>query len=109
MKKIVFIISFLAFISCNKSTKSVSVSDAVPLQEADTNLYTGSLIEYYAEGTSRKFVEVYQGGVKNGNFTSWYKSGQLKVVGKFAENRRTGTWKWYTENGELEYSFVYKA
>ena len=111
MKKIAVIIALFSLLSCSETTKN-SLSNnnkPVPLEKADTNLYTGSLIEYYAEGTSKKFIEMYKEGVKNGKYKSWYKSGQLKVVGNFYQNKRVGVWKWFTEKGELEYSFEYKA
>jgi antitoxin component YwqK of YwqJK toxin-antitoxin module len=109
MKKITFIIILFSLLSCSETKSPISNNGPIPLQKADTNSYTGSLIEYYTEGTSKKFIEVYKEGVKNGKYKSWYKSGQLKVTGNYSHNKRIGVWKWFTEKGELEYLFEYKT
>lgn len=110
MKKYLYIFVLLSSFSCTKmEDQTLSVNSPMPLLKADTNLYTGSLIRYYSNGDNKKFEEVYKKGDKNGNYRHWYKNGKLKVVGTYSKNHRIGLWKWYKENGDLEYAFNYKS
>ena len=77
------------------------------LNRADTNLYSGTITEYYSTCPQKKFEELYQNGNKNGNYMSWHKNGVVKISGQFFQNKRVGLWKWFKMNGELEYSFDY--
>ena len=78
------------------------------LNRADTNLYSGTITEYYNSCSQKKFEELYQNGDKDGDYVSWYKNGAIKVAGQFSKNKRVGLWKWFKKNGDLEYSFNYQ-
>ena len=77
------------------------------MHKVDTSLYSGMLTEYYSEANQKKFENKYHDGIKNGKYISWFKNGEIKVAGKFDENKRIGVWNWYTEEGRLQYSFDY--
>jgi hypothetical protein len=40
-------------------------------------------------------------GFKDGNFTEYHPNGEIKLKGKFKKDKRTGTWKAYTPEGDL--------
>jgi antitoxin component YwqK of YwqJK toxin-antitoxin module len=42
----------------------------------------------------------------HGNYIEWYKSGLEKTIGQFIENRKTGKWEFFLEDGtKKEYSY----
>jgi TonB family protein len=46
-------------------------------------------------------------GVKDGEFTFYYRSGQIQAKGNFSEGVRTGTWKYFFKNGQLEREVIF--
>ncbi|PSK94023.1 energy transducer TonB [Taibaiella chishuiensis] len=40
--------------------------------------------------------------VRDGNFTSYYKNGNVEQEGIYSANIKTGPWRYWTENGKLE-------
>lgn len=40
-------------------------------------------------------------GIKNGLWTTYYKNGQLKFLGKYNVGKPDGIWETYYENGQL--------
>ncbi|MCU0429397.1 MAG: DUF3352 domain-containing protein [Cytophagaceae bacterium] len=57
--------------------------------------------EYYEDSSSIKLVVELKYGFKDGHFTEYYPSGEVKLKGKFKKDRRSGTWKAFSEQGEL--------
>ncbi len=110
--KILLILALSVFFSCKNS----SVSDGndtentgMLLKEIDSNQYTGKIVKYYLDVDQKKYEELYKNGNKNGSYYSWFKNGKVKVHGRYSNNKRVGVWKWFKENGELQYAFVYKC
>lgn len=60
----------------------------------------GLWIAYYENGT--KWSESYYvKGKKSGHSLSFYPNGNVRYVGEYLEDVKTGTWKFYDENGDL--------
>ncbi len=58
----------------------------------------------YAQTVQVGEVEVrlnQQNGILNGSYMSFYDNGNRKVEGQFEQNKRSGEWKFYDEEGEL--------
>ena len=59
-------------------------------------------IEYHADG---KIIEMAYtigiNGVKQGNYESYYKNGQLCKKGTYVDEKEEGVWEYYYENGQL--------
>ena len=108
MKYLLFIFIFSLF-SCGNINPPTEREEVSLLQKADTNLYTGKIIEYYTEVNQKKFEKIYQKGIKNGGYISWYKNGKIKIIGNYCKDKRVGLWQWYKENGDLEYQFKYQS
>lgn len=107
MKYSLIVLVFLFFSSCRNEVAVQPQGEVVLLQAADTNMYTGVIVKYYAEGDQKKIEEVYRNGNKNGGYTSWFKNGTVKIKGKYQNNKRVGVWSWFTEQGKLQYSLNY--
>lgn len=60
----------------------------------------GLWISYYEDGT--KWSEsYYNDGSKEGHTLSFFPNGQARYVGEYKNDLKTGTWKFYAEDGEL--------
>jgi antitoxin component YwqK of YwqJK toxin-antitoxin module len=55
---------------------------------------------YFVDGTLSG-IEHNADGVKSGACEYWYRNGQKKAEGQFANGTFTGDWVWWRENGEL--------
>ena len=64
-------------------------------EKMQKNVYT----EFYDDGTVKSKSEVSK-GLKNGKYIALYPDGKQQVTGKFKENKKDGTWKFYNENGK---------
>lgn len=54
----------------------------------------------FADGVLSE-IEHYVAGHKHGSCEYWYRTGQKKAEGQFADGEFTGEWIWWRENGEL--------
>lgn len=55
---------------------------------------------YYEDGT--KWSESYYvKGILDGHSLTFYPNGQIRFVGEYKMGEKTGTWKFYSETGEL--------
>jgi antitoxin component YwqK of YwqJK toxin-antitoxin module len=43
----------------------------------------------------------FRAGEYHGHYRSWWDSGTLKEDGTYADGKRVGKYRWYTERGEL--------
>ncbi|MEX1002014.1 MAG: hypothetical protein WDZ35_07855 [Crocinitomicaceae bacterium] len=64
-------------------------------------------IHEYTYKTSTGWTTI-SGVFKSGYFisgieTQYFPNGNKKCFGKYTENQRSGIWKWYTEDGKLEF------
>lgn len=107
MKYLLYLILVFILVSCSNSEKKETQYEVSLLQNADTNLYTGKIVEYYIDGKQKKYEEVYNQGIKEGKYNYWFRNGMLKLSGEYSKNKRVGVWKWYTEKGELDYTVNY--
>ncbi len=57
--------------------------------------------ELYADSVTIHFEVELKYGFKDGAFKEYYPNGQIKLTGKFKKDQRHGTWKAYSESGEL--------
>lgn len=71
-----------------------------------TSLLNGKYItkDYYISGQLQMIGEVnnFIEKNKNGNFTFYYKNGNIKSEGEYILGRKEGEYKWYYENGNIE-------
>ncbi|NUP94683.1 MAG: hypothetical protein HUU28_00825 [Planctomycetaceae bacterium] len=58
-------------------------------------------ITFHSDGT-RKSSIVYVEGVKQGQSSQWYSSGQLECEGTYVDGLRSGEWRFWDERGELD-------
>ena len=65
---------------------------------------SGALIEevisYYPTGEISMVVQI-SNGVKEGSIVRYYQNGSIKLEGNYYQNQPTGSWKFYSEEGEL--------
>lgn len=66
------------------------------------NFFIGSVEDYTLDGRLVMTGFYDEHGLKNGEFTFYYPSGQIQAKGKFFTGMRTGTWKYFFKNGQLE-------
>ncbi len=74
------------------------------LDKVDLNrkyiLYTGRCSTYDLDTLSS--IRSYKDGYDDGNWTFYYKNGEIETKGKFKMGKRVGEWKYYYENGNLK-------
>ena len=119
--KIHFIIILQAVFSSGLLSQLVKKPDHLIYSLKTGNLYTGTAIELYEDGT--KFCEgYYEDGLMNGLWSYFYTNGVLKTKGRFfhgnGENRhkvsgvpqngREGNWFVYYSTGNLHAKYKYK-
>lgn len=66
------------------------------------NFFSGKVEDYTIDGKLVMKGSYTELGLKNGEFTIYYPSGQLQAQGKFKNDFRTGIWRYYYENGKLD-------
>jgi len=108
MKYLFFIITVVLY-SCSDKGSENRQTGVMLLHKSSINTYTGQIVEYYSEADQRKFEEIYVNGLKSGTYRSWHKNKKMKVIGKYKQGKRVGIWKWFRENGDIEYAFRYGA
>ena len=119
MKKIVLLIFlFLGFVSNTtyaqetiyfdsnwKETTKEKANYYRPIPEEKSK---GKLvIDYYISG--EKAQEVYHvNGKPDGKYSFYYKSGALKIIGKYTEGKKDGVWKTFSKQGKIKEKGKYK-
>ena len=56
--------------------------------------------EFFEDGSLKLIIEV-STGIKNGKYLEYYPNGEIKLKGKFENDRQAGTWRYYDEDGKL--------
>ena len=74
----------------NDSIKETEISD--PLKKKYEEFYENDQVKYIIDVVN---------GIKNGDFVWYYPNGEIKLKGKFENDKKTGTWKYYNEEGSL--------
>jgi antitoxin component YwqK of YwqJK toxin-antitoxin module len=60
----------------------------------------GLWISYYEDGT--KWSEAYYSkGKREGHSLTFYPNGNIRYMGEYHDDKKTGTWTFYDENGEV--------
>ena len=67
----------------------------------------GNWIYQYSE-KQKMFEGEYSFGSKEGTHKEWYPNGTLKSIGKFEGGVENGKWKFFTEEGILKYTYIYR-
>lgn len=67
---------------------------------------TGLSKIWYNNGNLRQLIVPEEGGIENGK--SYYKSGQLRKSYSHKDNKKYGTWKYYTEDKEVYKEETYR-
>jgi len=66
----------------------------------------GIWVSYYDNG--QKWSEsVYQNGLKNGHSITFFPNGNVRYVGDYKEDKKTGVWTFYDESGEVTQEKTY--
>jgi TonB family protein len=73
------------------------------IAEVDTiNLwFIGSFRDYYSDSSLFMEGQYSKSGLKNGPFKIYYSTGQVYCNGFFDNDELSGTWEYYTKNGDL--------
>jgi antitoxin component YwqK of YwqJK toxin-antitoxin module len=60
----------------------------------------GLWISYYEDGT--KWSEAYYSkGMREGHSLTFYPNGNIRYMGEYRDDKKTGTWTFYDENGKV--------
>jgi antitoxin component YwqK of YwqJK toxin-antitoxin module len=113
MKNIIFIITFITFITSSCSKRSIVLTeDTLPedifFLESELKPYTGKCTIYYINTEIIKDVICFKNGILNGEHKSYYKNGQLKRQGSYVNGNLNGKWIGYEIDGRKIYEVEYK-
>jgi hypothetical protein len=73
-----------------------------------TQLLNGSGIETYWTAHGTKIFEAYWNDGKRVKLTVWHRNGQLQVVERLKNGNRDGEFQYYSQNGKLTNTIVFK-
>jgi hypothetical protein len=62
-------------------------------------IYDGVYIRRYPGSDQVNIEASTKNGVLHGSYTEYYKSGEVKVQGKYKNGQKKGTWKYFSEDG----------
>lgn len=80
--------------------KSGKLYFQTPLKSIDPDVYMDGEIKYFSESGERIKILNYQNGILNGQADYFYPDGKPYVHGYFTDNKRTGIWKQWDEDGK---------
>lgn len=69
--------------------------------------FLGEVQDFTIDGKLIMQGQYTDAGVKDGEFTFYYRSGQVQGKGNFSEGVRTETWKYFFKNGQLEREVIF--
>ena len=77
--------------------------DGRKMQECNivNGAFEGLFTQYYFDG-SVEFMQYYKGGLLDSNYTAYDFHHAKVVVGQYKAGKKTGLWKFYSEEGKLE-------
>ncbi len=75
----------------------------------DADKKTHGVAITYFEDRSYRATYTFVHGVLDGPCREWYSNGNLSLLCEYANNARTGTWKWYNEDGSLHMTCIYSG
>lgn len=71
-------------------------------------LQKGKYFKPYPESDQNEIEAETDEGVLHGDYKEFYPDGTLKVDGRYRKGRKSGTWKYYDENGSLTEKVKYR-
>jgi antitoxin component YwqK of YwqJK toxin-antitoxin module len=120
MKKIILLLSVIAFIGCkDEKQKTDHSSDNIyssnDVVKADGKVYfkrdmkevTGIIHGSYDNGNNKEAYQV-KNGVLNGFNNSWNEEGQQRYEGHYKDGKQNGLWKFWWPNGQLKAESNYR-
>jgi antitoxin component YwqK of YwqJK toxin-antitoxin module len=94
--------------SCSKTTESASeiaIKDGLIFKKGELTPYTGEINDTLG-GKIFKYSVIE--GKKSGEFKTYFKSGQLEMIGQIKENLNQGKWTYYYQSGQVESEGTFK-
>jgi antitoxin component YwqK of YwqJK toxin-antitoxin module len=76
--------------------------------DQNSNLYSGTYVEYYDSGSKKVEMTVVE-GVKQGPSTLFFENGKVKEVRSYFNNKMDGTWLTYDTSGVKTGEANYKS
>ncbi|MFY0603157.1 MAG: hypothetical protein JXQ93_04355 [Flavobacteriaceae bacterium] len=70
-------------------------------------LFQGVVTYYFSDETVFKKV-TFKKGIVDGTYLEYYKTGELKVSGRFDDGKKNGNWKIYNRNGKIKSKGTYR-
>lgn len=67
------------------------------VQDLNASSYTA----YFSDSTTVHYEVDLKNGFKNGSFTEYYPNGEVKMTGRFKDDKQDGVWRLYDENRKL--------
>ena len=64
------------------------------------NKIHGDVLAYYPSGTISSKTQ-YSEGLRNGQMTKWYSTGEIKLEAYFSIDNPSGTWNFYDKEGKI--------
>lgn len=61
----------------------------------------GEYKSFYKNGRMKKLVHYNDESTRDGVFKVWFSNGAIKIIGKYEEGSKTGTWEKYNKEGKL--------
>lgn len=99
MRKLIIILTFtFGFISAFGHAQNIHIGDDGLYYDSENNLYTGTYIDYYENGTLKSEHAIVN-GQSDGITKLYFESGQLNELRTFKAGLKNGSWITYNESG----------
>jgi antitoxin component YwqK of YwqJK toxin-antitoxin module len=113
MKPYSIIILFIAFISVSCSSKTIVLSEEeLPVDvfylSDEIKPFSGTCIIYFKNTTDVKEELNFKNGVLHGERISYYKGGQIRLVGAYEIGSYNGVWKSFDNKGNKLFEVEYR-
>lgn len=95
-------------ISCKKPDAplpEITIKDGLIYKQGEPKAYSG-VIKDTVEGKIIEYNVIE--GKKSGEFKTYFKNGQLEMIGQIKENLNQGKWTYYYQNGQVESEGIFK-
>ena len=96
------LLSIFGLNSCTKTAEpasEIAIKDGLIFKQGELTPYTGEI----KDTVGGKIIEysVIEGR-KSGEFKTYFKNGQLEMIGQIKENLNQGKWTYYHQSGQVE-------
>jgi antitoxin component YwqK of YwqJK toxin-antitoxin module len=102
------IVGTLVFVSCEKVPQEkteIITKNGLIFKQGEPNPYSG-IIKDTVEGKIVEYAVIQ--GKKNGEFKTYFKNGNLEMVGQIKDNLNQGKWTYYYKSGQIESEGIFK-